>query len=100
VEDNPPPEVLAALGVGADQIKFYKGKGCASCNNTGYKGRVGIYEALEVDDDIRRLIVKKAPYEEIMALVTKKGMITLRQDALMKAAQGLTSLSEVIRVSS
>jgi type II secretory ATPase GspE/PulE/Tfp pilus assembly ATPase PilB-like protein len=98
VEDNPPIEIIEALGASPNQYKFYKGKGCKACGGAGYKGRLGIHEILLIDDDIRRLIVKKAPYEEMFEQVLAKGIITLKHDALVKASQGLISIDEIARV--
>jgi type IV pilus assembly protein PilB len=77
---------------------FYKGAGCQFCLGTGYKGRVGIIEVLTLDADIRRLIMDNASEAEIKACARSAGMITLREDGISKAREGLTSLEEVIRV--
>ena len=77
---------------------FYRGKGCPECNNKGYKGRVGIFEILEVDDSIRQLIIKRVSAEEIAASALTHGMIPLIRDGFNKASGGLTSIEEVLRV--
>lgn len=77
---------------------FYEAKGCKECRFTGYRGRTGIYEVLLVSDAIRELILLKASSQQIKALAIQSGMRTLRQDGLKKASQGVTTLSEVIRV--
>ncbi len=102
-----PKEVFERLGIfldkipiAADQRKFFKGKGCSKCNQTGYFGRLAVLETLVVDDPMRDLIMKKASSHEIKEYAVKKGMITLRDDALIKFCQGVTTLDEVIRVTS
>lgn len=77
---------------------FYHGKGCKSCNQTGYKGRIGVYEILEVTSDIRELISKDAPEGKIREAAKMAGMKTMFDDALEKARQGITTLEELERV--
>jgi len=79
-------------------LLFYKGKGCEKCNKTGYKGRIGIYETLEITPEISALIVKKASSKELMEQAEKQGMLTMMEDGFMKAKNGITTLEEVIRV--
>jgi type IV pilus assembly protein PilB len=81
-----------------NEIKFYKAVGCEQCNKEGYKGRLGIYEVLEVDDDIQKMISQKAPAEEIEKAAKNKGMLTMVEDGFNKAAQGMTSIEEILRV--
>jgi len=76
----------------------YKGKGCSICNGTGYIGRTAIGEILTVDDDIRSLISSKAPISELRNAAVKKGMRTIRDNGIQKAAEGITTLEEVLRV--
>ena len=78
--------------------KAYKGKGCSDCNYSGYQKRTSIHELLLVDDSIRKLIIKGAPTDEIRKTAQKNGMKTLAEDGLYKAAQGITSIDEVMRV--
>lgn len=80
-------------------IKFYKGKGCAYCNN-GFKGRVGIYEVLEVTAKIEELAVHKRPANDILAQAISEKMLTMKQDGIIKALEGITSLEEVLRATS
>jgi len=87
------------LGPEALSIPVYDGNGCDACKFTGYQGRTAIYEFLVIDDDIRDLIVKKRPSHEVKALAMTKGMRTLRQEGWEKIKLGITSVSEVIRVS-
>jgi len=77
---------------------LYRAKGCKDCRYTGYRGRVGIYEILILDDDIRELILRRASPAEIRRAAQPKGMKTLREDGLEKAVQGITSVEEVMRV--
>jgi type IV pilus assembly protein PilB len=77
---------------------FYKGEGCQFCLGTGYKGRIGIIEVLTVNADIRRLIMDNATESSIKEYAKHSGMITLREDGIEKARQGITTLEEVIRV--
>ncbi len=81
----------------AKQVKISKGAGCSTCNGTGYKGRVGLYEVMAVDDAIRELVLVGASAIELKKKAIERGMITLRRSGLMKAAQGMTTLEEVLR---
>lgn len=81
----------------AKQVNVYKGHGCSNCNNTGYKGRAGLYEVMVVDDDIRELILVGASATELKKKAIEHGMITLRRSGLIKAAAGVTTLEEVAR---
>ncbi len=81
-----------------DQIVLYKGKGCAQCNNTGYKGRVGIFEAIDVSEDIGKLILQHAADQDIARTAVSTGMVTMVQDGFMKALEGITTIEEVLRV--
>ncbi len=94
----PPAEALAELGSALRQSEFVVGAGCMACGQTGYRGRLGIFEVLVVTDEIRDLIVSRASTEDIARAARRARMATLRDDALRKAAQGITTLSEVIRV--
>ena len=80
------------------QMTFYKGKGCRRCGQTGYKGRQGIYEVLQVDDEMIKKINQRANADEIKKLARKNGMLTILEDGLIKAKSGITSISEVLRV--
>jgi len=82
-----------------EEVKFYHGKGCEACGGTGYKGRVAIYEALEIDSELKEIISEKEGGEaQIENYAKKNGMITIRQDGILKALLGMTTLSEVERV--
>ncbi len=78
--------------------KLWRGAGCDKCNGTGYLGRIAIFELLIADDEIRQLITERAPAHRIRAVLSDKGMTTLRSDGLLKTREGLTTLEEVIRV--
>ncbi len=83
---------------GLGRISFYKGKGCATCNFTGMKGRIAIYEVMPVNQDIRDLIIRNAPAVEIGEAAQRQGMKTLRQNALQKVIEGGMTIEEVLRV--
>jgi type IV pilus assembly protein PilB len=93
-------EALIEVGFSAEEVKSlktYKGKGCSTCNNTGYKGRIGLYEVMEVNDEIRELILIGASSLELRKKAIEDGMITLRESGLQKIRSGLTTLEEVVR---
>ena len=97
----PSEEVLREIGLGSNQdspIKFYRGKGCLKCKNTGYKGRIGIYELMAMDEKLHNLIVAKASSEEIKRYCRSSGGLSLRQDGLEKAKAGITTIEEVLRL--
>ena len=99
-EQPTPTEALIEVGFSAEDaknLKTFKGKGCATCNNTGYKGRIGLYEVMEVNDDIRELILIGASSLELRKKAIEDGMITLRESGLHKVRAGLTTLEEVVR---
>jgi len=81
----------------AKTVQIMKGKGCATCNKTGYKGRTGLYEVMEVDDEIRELVLVGASALELKKKAIERGMITLRRSGLTKVALGWTTLEEVAR---
>jgi type IV pilus assembly protein PilB len=78
-------------------IQFYKGKGCATCNGSGYKGRCGVYEVMAMSTEIRRAVMRGASSDELRDLAIEEGMLTLRMDGLLKASRGTTTLEEVIK---
>lgn len=78
--------------------KFFTAKGCPECENTGYKGRVGLYEVFKMTDGVRELLFKEASMMEIEKMAVKNGMLTLEQAGLVKALMGVTSIDEVYRV--
>jgi type IV pilus assembly protein PilB len=99
-EQPTPPEALIEIGFSAEEaksLKIYKGKGCSTCNNTGYKGRIGLYEVLEVTDEIRELILIGASALELRKKAIDDGMLTLRSSGLQKIRGGVTTIEEVVR---
>jgi len=99
-EQPTPVEALIEVGFSAEEaktLKTYKGKGCSTCNNTGYKGRIGLYEVLEVTDEIRELILIGASSLELRKKAVDDGMITLRGSGLHKIRAGVTTIEEVVR---
>jgi type IV pilus assembly protein PilB len=96
----PDTELLAELGLAPHDVgdkHFYYGKGCAACNDTGYKGRKGIYELLKITDPLRELINERAPTVTVKQKATELGMVTLRQDGLRSIFAGETTVDEVIK---
>jgi type II secretory ATPase GspE/PulE/Tfp pilus assembly ATPase PilB-like protein len=93
-------ELLALLEDEKIKGKIYEGKGCQACRFTGYRGRIGIYEILPLNEPIRKLILARASSQQIKQQAVSSGMLTLRQDGITKVLAGLTTLSEVIRVTS
>jgi type IV pilus assembly protein PilB len=83
----------------ASTVKIMKGKGCDLCSNTGYKGRTGLYEVMEIDDELRELVLVGASSMELKKKAIEHGMITLRRSGLTKIMQGITTLEEVERES-
>ncbi len=81
----------------AKTLQIRKGKGCEICNNTGYKGRCGLYEVMEIDDEIRELILVGASAVELKKKAIERGMITLRRSGLIKVMAGMTTMEEVAR---
>jgi len=95
-----PPQALIDEGFTPEEsktVQIMKGKGCPTCNKTGYKGRTGLYEVMEVDDEIRELVLVGASAVELKKKAIERGMITLRRSGLIKVAQGWTTLEEVAR---
>ncbi|NIA18307.1 MAG: hypothetical protein GWO79_00265 [Actinobacteria bacterium] len=83
---------------GLENILFYKGKGCKKCGNTGYKGRIGIYEVIEITDKISDLILRNASISEVAKQAEKDGMTAIVEDGFIKAKNGITTIEEVMRV--
>ena len=98
--DPTPPPALMQAGFSAEDAKTVvpnKGSGCEKCNNTGYKGRVGLYEVLEVTEEIRELILVGASSLELRRKAVDEGMITLRSSGLRKVKEGMTTIEEIVR---
>jgi type IV pilus assembly protein PilB len=95
-----PPQAKVEAGFTPEEAKtakIFKGRGCTNCNGTGYKGRAGLYEVMEVDDEIRELILIGASAVELKKKAIERGMITLRRSGLTKVKDGVTTLEEVAR---
>ena len=94
-----PPQALAEaeLKVGGE-VEGYEPVGCSRCNQSGYRGRVGIYSVMSLSDNLKEMVVAQAPEAEIAAIAREEGMLTLREDGLVKVRAGLTSLEEIVRV--
>lgn len=99
-EYKPTPKLLAELGIkeGREEIKFFKGKGCNVCKNSGYRGRIAIFELMSLDDKIKDLILARSSSQAIKRAAQDNGMRTLREDGLRKVMQGITTIDEVLRV--
>jgi len=94
------PQLLIDLGIPADEVKsfqVYKGKGCSLCNNTGYKGRVGLYEVMPMKEEVKELVLSRASTSEIKKEAIRLGMKTLRQSGIAKIKEGVTTIEEVLR---
>ncbi len=100
-EDHPtPPEAMTTAGFTPDESKTVipkRGKGCERCNGTGYKGRVGLYEVMEITEELRELILVGASALELKRKAVDEGMITLRRSGLRKVMEGVTTIEEVAR---
>jgi len=99
-EVEPPLEVLYELGMEKADIKdqkFYRGKGCDNCNNTGYKGRIGLFELMVMNDDLREMILRNVTTDELRNKAVEYGMITLRDYGKQFVFQGHTTAEEVVR---
>ncbi len=100
VDDDVPPPALEQIGFTSDlaaKVKPKKGSGCEKCNKTGYKGRVGLYEVMEITDELRELILVGASALELRRKAIEEGMITLRGSGLRKITEGVTTIEEVLR---
>jgi type IV pilus assembly protein PilB len=99
-ELSTPPQTLVDAGFSpaeSKKVTTYRGKGCPTCNGTGYKGRVGLYEVMEINDDVRELVLIGASSLELKKKAIEHGMITLRASGLQKLREGITTLEEVLR---
>jgi type IV pilus assembly protein PilB len=93
-------DLLSELGMKITDVagrRFFRGRGCETCNNTGYKGRVGLYELMIVNDTIRDMIMQNASVDDLRKTAVGFGMITLRESGMSKAYEGVTTLEEVVR---
>ena len=99
-ETRPSSDLLTDLKLTSDDIrgkKFYRGKGCEACNNTGYKGRVGLFELMVVNDDLRDMIMRNASTDDIRERARSFGMVTLRDAGMNAVYAGTTTVEEVVR---
>jgi type IV pilus assembly protein PilB len=95
-----PPQALVDIGFPpqeAPKIKVFKGRGCPTCNNTGYKGRLGVYEVMEIGESLREMILTGASTIELKKKAMEEGMLTLRGSGLQKLREGATTIEEVVR---
>jgi type IV pilus assembly protein PilB len=100
-EYTPPRETLLRFGFDPLKVpdqKFWRGRGCDVCKQTGYKGRTGIYELMRVNEEIQELIVRRAPVTELREAARSNGMRTLQEDGFQKCKDGHTTVEEVMRV--
>jgi len=94
------PQALLNIGYKKEELgtfKVFKGRGCEKCNNTGYKGRVGLVEVMAIDDDLRDMILSGGSAIDIKKRAIENGMITLRRSGLVKIKEGITTIEEVVR---
>ncbi len=99
-EYEPTEEELELLGLNNERgrsIKYYRGRGCVHCRNTGYHGRIAIFEMLEMRQNIRRMVFDNANQEDIRDVALKQGMLSLREAGILKIEQGITTVNEVLR---
>jgi type IV pilus assembly protein PilB len=97
----PPPDVLHALNISeaeAAAIPFYESVGCDECNHTGYRGRIGLYEVLRINDKLSRLIAARSPEDQLRDAAVQSGMTTIAEDGLAKVKSGITTPEELLRV--
>jgi type IV pilus assembly protein PilB len=95
-----PPQALVDIGFSTEEsgdVELYKGRGCQNCNNTGYRGRVGLFEVMEISEEVRELILSGASAMELRRRAVEEGMITLRMSGLHKIRGGHTTVEEVVR---
>lgn len=100
IDDEPDKEVLRSLKLSRKTLDFQpqKGAGCSRCNQTGYSGRIGIFEVFQIDGELKRMIHQDSTEKELLEAARWAGMTTLLEDGLLKVREGLTTLEEIIRV--
>ena len=94
-------QTLSEIGFTDDQlknVKLYRGAGCRTCNNTGYKGRVALYEVMRFNDHLKEMVLQGSSTAELKAAAIKQGMVTLRMAGIMKVLDGVTTTEEILRV--
>ena len=97
---TPSPETIERAGLPTESIHgtFLRGAVCAQCGQTGFRGRIGVYELMEVTPAIARLVMKRANSQDLLEAAMAEGMTTMRQDGVAKAMRGLTTLEEVVQL--
>jgi len=98
---RPPAEALHRVGFTVEDMEnvvFYRGRGCEQCRHTGYRGRMGIFEMMLINEEIADLTVKRAPLSEVRNAALANGMKTLKMDGFQKVLEGTTTVEEVMRV--
>jgi len=98
LSEQMPLSILEELARGKDKITLYKGTGCKKCNQTGYSGRTGVFEILEMDTEIRRMVTSNSDADAIKQKAISKGMVTMFEDTKEKVLNGVTTIDELIRV--
>jgi type II secretory ATPase GspE/PulE/Tfp pilus assembly ATPase PilB-like protein len=93
-------EMAEVLGVPAEDVKAWKGKGCIECNHTGYRGRVAIYEFFLMDEELQDMVASHRTTGDLRKAAIERGMRTLRMDGWEKVAAGMTSIEEITRITS
>jgi len=93
-----PEKMIKKISKGKNEIHTYHSKGCENCNNTGYSGRIGIFEVLTMDDDIKKLIFKRASSDQIEEKAKENGMKTMLEDGIDKVFKGITTIEEILKV--
>ena len=99
-EVHPPVQALVDMGYGPEEpesVRVFQAVGCGACDKMGYKGRVGLYEVMEVTEDLKEMIIQDATSVDLTRKAVQNGMITLRQSGLIKVREGQTTLEEVLR---
>jgi type IV pilus assembly protein PilB len=99
-ETDPPHEMLMDLGFDPNNLgdkKFYRGAGCDACNNTGYKGRIGLFELMILNDELRDMIMTNSTTDDLRNRAAAGGMVTLREYGLKYVLEGVTTADEVVR---
>jgi type IV pilus assembly protein PilB len=100
-EYTPQRELLLRMGFDPKRnpdVQFYKGRGCDTCRQTGFKGRIGLYELMRINEELAEMIVRRAPVSELKEAARANGMHTLQEDGLRKAKDGMTTIEEIMRV--
>jgi len=92
--------IMDEYGINSNEITLYKGEGCPYCKDTGYKGRIAIFELMVMTENIRDLISKNVSTGKLREAAIKEGMCQLREDGIKKVCEGLTTIDEVLRVAS